>query len=238
MAESITAAESELKLPPLPALPVKTSASLRESHGFSSGAHWVVPGVLMQGGRPGCGLDPDDASAPADQVRALVGKGGIRTFVSLQAECVPEAGSGLLDGGGFRKPTPKDLLPYARHASSAASEIGVDEPQFLYYGIVGMQPAQSMDSLHKAVTDLSSRMMAGTTGPVYVHCGGGVGRAGLVCTCLLGLLYPTMAAQEAMEYATRLCYLREVEGKEGGAHYSSPETEEQKLQVIEFFSRR
>jgi len=226
--------------PPLPPLPVEISDKMRESHGFSSTAHWVIPNVIMQGSRPGFGIDASDDSALMNQVRALAGDGGCRTFVSLQAECVPEEGSALLDDGGFRKPNPKDLAPYAELASSVAKEMGGeggDAPQFLYYGIVGMQTAQSVSSLSNAISDLSSRVKSGEGGAVYVHCGGGVGRAGLVCACLLGALYPTVSADEAMEYTTGLCYLRSKDRKEGGTHYSSPETEGQKKQVREFFER-
>ena len=87
--------------------------------------------------------------------------------------------------------------------SSVVNDISSDDatkPQFLYYGIVGMQTAQSIDSLSNAITDLTAKIKTGETGGVYVHCGGGVGRAGLVCASVLGALYPTISADEAMEY--------------------------------------
>eukprot|EP00580_Thalassiosira_gravida_P004040 CAMPEP_0201622642 /NCGR_PEP_ID=MMETSP0492-20130828/47498_1 /ASSEMBLY_ACC=CAM_ASM_000837 /TAXON_ID=420259 /ORGANISM="Thalassiosira gravida, Strain GMp14c1" /LENGTH=245 /DNA_ID=CAMNT_0048092231 /DNA_START=27 /DNA_END=764 /DNA_ORIENTATION=- len=235
-----TDADKVRPLPPLPPLPIKITDALRESHGFAEKSHWVIPNILMQGTRPGFGLDANDTSALSEQVRTLVRDAGCRTFVSLQAESIPETGSALLDEGGFRKPNPKDLPPYAALVSSVVNDITSDDdnkPQFLYYGIVGMQTAQSIDSLSNAITDLTAKIKTGETGGVYVHCGGGVGRAGLVCASVLGALYPTISADEAMEYTTGLCYLRCEEGKQEGVHYSSPETEDQKEQVRELFAK-
>lgn len=224
---------SSAKLPALPPLPIKVS-DLRESHGFSDKAHWVIPNVLMQGTRPGFGLDvASDPQALPEQVRALVEDAGIRAFVSAQAEAVPEEGSGLLGGnGGTRKDVPKDLPPYAAHVPPSVA----DGVRFSYFGILGMQPASSTEGLADAVAELHSEMTSGAGGgPTYVHCGGGVGRAGLVCACLLGMLYPELSADEAIEYTTGLCYLRCEEGSD--AHYSSPETDGQKEQVREVFAR-
>lgn len=216
-------------LPPLPPLPISV-AYLRNSHGFSDQAHWDIPHKLMQGARPGFGLGDDKALA--DQVKKIVGEGKITTFVSLQAECLPEEGSILLDGGGCRKSEPKNLPPYSAEVEKAAIEFRMPSPTFLYYGVVGMETATSIDSLSIAATDLAKRIKQGET--IYVHCGGGVGRAGLMCACVMGILYETLNADAAIEYTTGLCHLRNLEGKEEN-HYSSPETEEQKEQVRRFF---
>jgi len=224
------------QLPPLPPLPINASEeTIQSSHGFSSNAHWVIPNILMQGSRPGFGLETE--TALIDQVRTLVKDAKCTTFVSLQAECVPEDKSTLLTDGGYQKPTPKNLPGYAKHAVDAANDIqGKEEPQFLYYGIIGMQTAQSIDTLHGAILDLASRIQSQKNETIYVHCGGGVGRAGLVCAGVLGALYDTLSAEEAMAYTSGLCYLRNVGGTEG-VHYSSPETEEQKEQVREIFRK-
>jgi len=205
----------------------------------------------MQGGRPGFGIGLDTDTTLLDQVRTIVKDGGCRTFVSLQAECVPEEGSILLDeGGGCRKSNPKDLPPYANHVLSVMNEIGegsadndvsITPPIFLYYGIIGMQTAQSINSLSNAISDLATRIKQHQSGgdkpeTIYIHCGGGVGRAGLVCACLLGALYEDLDADKALEYTNAFCQLRNREGKEE-VHYSSPETEGQKEQVREFFEK-
>ncbi|KAL7546021.1 hypothetical protein ACHAWF_009369 [Thalassiosira exigua] len=227
------------QLPPLPPLPISTEA-VRKSHGFDSAAHWVVPGALMQGSRPGFGLGGGEEAALRDRARALVRDGGCRAFVSLQAECAPEEGSVVLGGGGDRKPKPKDLPGYAAHVAAACEGAeggggsGSAAPAFLYYGIVGMETAKSVESLSEAVDDLASRIKAGET--IYVHCGGGMGRAGLVVACLLGALYEDLDAEAALEYTTSFSQLRIADGEEVD-HCSSPETEGQKEQVRQFFRR-
>jgi len=218
-------------LPPLPPLPISV-ADLRKSHGFSDQAQWAIPYKLMQGARPGFGLS--DNTSLADQVNKIVGEGKVTTFVSLQAECLPENGSILLDGGGCRKSEPKNLPPYWKEVETAATQFSMPPPTFLYYGIVGMKTAKSIDSLSIAAKDLAKRIKLGET--IYVHCGGGVGRAGLVSACVMGILYKNLTADAAIDYTTGLCHLRNLESKEE-KHYSSPETEEQKEQVRNFFEK-
>lgn len=235
---AMTKSTTTTELPPLPPLPITITDDIRQSHGFSATAHWVIPNILMQGGRPGFGIDTNTTTL-LDQVRTIVNDGGCRTFVCAQAECLPEEGSVLLDeDGGTRKSEPKDLPSYANHVVSVMNEIGEKEgptPAFLYYGIIGMQTAKSTDSLSNAVIELSTRIKSGET--IYIHCGGGVGRAGLLSACLLGVLYDDLDADAALEYTTGFCQLRNLKGQKELVHYSSPETEGQKEQVREFFRK-
>eukprot|EP00984_Skeletonema_dohrnii_P039081 scaffold43055_cov178-Skeletonema_dohrnii-CCMP3373.AAC.4 len=90
-----------------------------------------------------------------------------------------------------------------------------------------MKTAESIDSLSIAAKDLAKRIKLGEI--IYVHCGGGVGRAGLMAACIMGMLYKNLTADAAIEYTTGLCHLRNLESKEE-KHYSSPETQEQKEQ--------
>ena len=234
---------SNIKPPSLPPLSISINY-IRSTHEFTNKAHWVIPNILMQGGRPGFGISDDDASITLEeQVRKIVKDGGCRTFVCAQAECLPEEGSILLDngGGGCRKAVPKDLPSYANHVVSAVKELeeqGVDcdvgEPTFLYFGIIGDKPAKSIDSLSNAVNDIVNRIKGGET--VYIHCGGGAGRAGLLTACVLGELYNDLDAESALEYTTSFCQLRNMEGGVE-KHYSSPETDEQKDQVRNYFEK-
>jgi len=175
----------------------------------------------------------------------FVKEAGCNTFVCAQAECLPEAGSILLDtDGGVRKSQPKDLPPYASHVISAAHEDGEgsstsNKPTFLYYGIIGMKTAKSIDSLSNAVHDIANRIKNNDE-TVYIHCGGGVGRAGLLTACVLGLLYDDLDAESALEYTTAFCQVRNMKGieeEEKEVHYSSPETDEQKNQVRDFYKK-
>ena len=220
-------------LPPLPPLPITVTDDIRKSHGFTDKAHWVIPGRLMQGSRPGFGLGDD--TTMQSQIKALVKDAGIRTFVCAQAECAPEENAIILDDGGDRKPVSKDLPQYANEVMSVAKEIGDGiTPAFLYYGILGDQPAKSLDGLTKVASDLADRIKAGET--IYIHCGGGAGRAGLLSASVLGVLYQDLDAEQALEYTKGFCQLRNLPGREA-KHYNSPETDSQRDQVREFYAK-
>ena len=102
--------------------------------------------------------------------------------------------------------------PYWKEVESAATKFGMPPPTFLYYGIIGMKTAKSIDSLSIAAKDLAKRITLGER--IYVHCGGGVGRAGLVTACVMGMLYKNLNADAAIEYTTGLCHLHNVESNE------------------------
>ena len=225
---NLSVAKMSTTLPDLLPLPISLDEKLRETHGYMGTAHWVIPGRLMQGARPGFGLSSASSQTETEldaQLRDLASNAKIKTFVCAQAECLPEEGSILLDGdGGTRKDNPKDSPAYAHR---------IIDSKFLYYGIIGMKPAKSVESLSNAAHDVANRVRDGET--VYIHCGGGVGRAGLLTACVLGVLYPTLKADEAIEYCTALCHLRNMNGED--KVYHSPETDDQQQQVRDFFQK-
>lgn len=235
----ITMNANSKHLPPLPHnRPIHSAADydLRKSHSFTDTAHWVIPGMLMQGERP-----------LVDQISNILKETNCpTTFACLQAECVPEVGSILLHDGGVQdwKCDPMNLPTYCKEVQAAAAAIITKEviaippppssPIFLHYGIRDMNTAKSMNGLVHVVSDLANRIRLGET--IYLHCWGGKGRAGLVAACLLIELYPDIDAKSALEYIHAFCQLRNTEGKEN-VHYMSPETEDQKEQVREYYRR-
>lgn len=217
-------------LPPLPSLmALSTPASdiIRKSHGFTNTAHWIIPGILMQAERP-----------RLDQISNIVREGArCRTFVCLQAECVPEVGSILLDDGGVQDWECESMhMPaYCDEVQAITDEIGEPSPIFLHYGIRDMSTAKSIDGLVCVVSELANRIRLGET--IYLHCLGGKGRAGLVSACLLMELYEkNIDAGTALEYIHSFCQLRNMDTREN-IEYTSPETEDQRAQVREFYRR-
>jgi protein-tyrosine phosphatase len=95
-----------------------------------------------------------------------------------------------------------------------------------HFGIPDRSVAPSLEALDAAVFDLRRRVLNGDW--LYLHCWGGRGRTGLVAACLLGALYKELVdAEEALDRVQTYYNLRE-EGL-------SPETEEQKEQVRDWF---
>lgn len=215
----------KIEMASLPSLPSLARCSMADcdcrSHSFSNTAHWVIPGLLMQGERP-----------KVHQIRKIISETNCRTFVCLQAECLPEEGATLLGDGGVQdwKHNPTNLPAYSNEVRAVTTEIGGPSPIFLHYGVRNMKTFQSKRGLVHLVSDLAKRIRGGET--IYLHCWGGQGRSGLVSACLLMKLYTDIDADMALNYTAGFCQLRNVEGKE--VSYSSPETEDQKEQVREF----
>ncbi|KAL7531503.1 hypothetical protein ACHAXR_008097, partial [Thalassiosira sp. AJA248-18] len=203
---------------------LRSAADLRLSHSFSDTAHWVIPGVLMQGKRP-----------QVEQISKILRLTNCRTFACLQAECLPEKGSILLDDGGVQdwKCDPMNSPAYCDEVQAITNEIGGPSPVFLHYGIRDMSTVERFDGLLRVVSELANRIRSGEK--IYLHCWGGKGRAGLVAACLLMELYRDIDADVALEYIQTFCQLRNMEGD--SVQYTSPETEKQKEQVREYFER-
>lgn len=90
---------------------------------------------------------------------------------------------------------------------------------------------------------------------LFIHCWAGRGRTGLIAACLLGLLYPDMTAEQALQrvdayYRTRSPPIVAPGGKvasfavdgteagvKGDRYRLSPDTEEQEEQVRLFFTK-
>lgn len=156
---------------------------------------------------------------------------GICTFVCLQDELPPQEAPWPDEGipqkanrvkypaGNFQNYREDALVPgYTRDAT------------FLHYGLPDLSIAASVEALDVIVRDLEARVVDGHG--LYLHCWGGRGRTGLVAACLLGTLYTDMEADEALQRVQQYYDLREPSLKR------SPETEEQRQQVRDWFAAR
>mmetsp|Transcript_14203 Transcript_14203/g.43585 ORF Transcript_14203/g.43585 Transcript_14203/m.43585 type:complete len:227 (+) Transcript_14203:122-802(+) len=212
-----------LQLPRL--VDLEDDVALRSSHFFSDTANWVVPGHVMQGRHPGSGR-----GSTLKRLTAIREEGQCGTFVCLQAELPPQDSSPSFGGAMTWQYAPiLGFESYVQDATYAA----FDPVSFVHFGINDMQPANELDELEKFVEHLAARVLQGEV--LYVHCWGGKGRAGLVCACLLGLLYPELDGKQALKRVQAYCSLR----NQGiGVQIKSPETAQQKQQVLDFYARR
>jgi protein-tyrosine phosphatase len=171
------------------------------------------------------------------RIHDIVERGQCTTFVCLQAESSPQSNTNrrgkettVLGGLNDWEINPINFEPYRPEVETAISEVSVRTPSFLHYGIRDMSPADDMDEFAGFVKALSSRVINGET--LYLHCWGGKGRAGLVAACLLGTLYEQVDAEEALHRVGMYCQSRHS----GVGHYlHSPETNEQREQVRQFY---
>jgi hypothetical protein len=108
----------------------------------------------------------------------------------------------------------------------------------VYHPLPDLSVAKSLDALDVIVCDLRARIEAGEK--LYLHCWGGRGRTGLVAACLFGALYGDIDAEQALECVQCYYDLWTPHGRElnSNSRKLSPETEEQKNQVRDWFSFR
>ena len=98
-----------------------------------------------------------------------------------------------------------------------------------------MNTTKTIEGLERVVSDLADRVRSGET--IYLHCLGGKGRAGLVVSCLLLALYRDVDAETALDYIQMFVQMRNMDGHDS-IFYHSPETDEQKKQVEQYYERR
>ena len=183
----------------------------------------------MQGRHPGSGR-----GSATNRVNSIVNEGMCRTFVCLQAESPPQDESGVLGGDDDWKTNPMNFKSYKEDVIAAiGSDTSGPPPAFVHYGIRDFRVANSLEGLSVLIDNLAARVRAGET--LYMHCWGGKGRAGLVSACLLGELYDTIDAEEALERVGAYANLRNTNL---GIEIHSPETDAQKDQVREFYAFR
>lgn len=228
MAVLLLHAAQSLTLPPLSSL----DAPEIGAHAFSASASWLVPGRVLIGRYPGsCPSRPCDSAEQRNRLTVI--REHVSTFVSLQEEVPPQDAIDLWPLGGVgaqsnnaAKPQTAKFQRYYEDAGGVYDEVW-GESTFLHFGIPDRSVAPSLESLDAVVFDLRRRVLNGNR--VYMHCWGGRGRTGLVAACLLGALYPELVdADEALERVQCYYRLRESKG-------FSPETEEQKQQVRDWY---
>ena len=200
---------------PPPLVDLSNTVAVRDTVLFQEQfANWLVPGCVMLGRYPGS--DPKRSVSEDAQRERVQGlrAAGVTTFVCLQQELLP-----LDDPKADPEPGPS-FRSYYRDA-------GGGDARYVHFPITDMSPASSLEALDRLVTELVGRIHAGEV--LYVHCWGGAGRTGLVASCLLGALYPSMASDEALG---RVQAYYTARGEPG----HSPETEGQVQQVRDWFS--
>ena len=242
------------------------SAYLKEDDGshMRGFCNWIVPGLLMVGQYPG--QNPEANGPTADEarehIRSVVADAGIRTFCCLQSEVPAQdddiswkkaenSGGGVYLDGYARAMWSKPFTWYAPmvreviecEGSSAESadsirylhvpieDLTVPESSKEFYGLLG-----ELLTIMDETTDNASS--SGEAGGIYMHCWGGRGRAGLVGSCILSLLYPELDATQVLDLVQSGYDSRAGADRMPDALSKSPQTEEQREFVRQFVSGR
>ena len=213
-----------MQLPP----PISLSShnDLSYQHFFSQQANWLIPNHVLVGEAP---IEPYHRHAIRHVAKCTI-------QVCLQAEAVLTILSTTEYEwlGGYRDVPEVPTMPQDVEFMHKSGEKDTEKDQvekIFHYGIRDMDIAASLSSLEELVQTLVKELENGEV--LYIHCMAGKGRTGLVAACLLLVCYPTMHVEEALRRVSEYCALRKIDDGEN-CGYLSPETEEQKQQVIDF----
>lgn len=236
------------------------SAYLKQDEDGKSGAHmrgfcnWIVSGLLMVGQYPGRNPEangPTEAEA-ADHIRSVVADAGIRTFCCLQSEVPAQdddgawkkaetGGGGVYLDGYARAMWPRPFTWYAPMVRQVLDDNQIDVDgtaeavQYLHVPIEDLTVPEN-SGLYGLMNELLTIMERG--GGIYLHCWGGRGRAGLVASCLLSLLYPEVDATQILDLIQGGYDSRAGADRMPEALSRSPQTEEQRDFVRQFVLKR
>lgn len=208
------------------------------------------------------GQNPEVSGPTADDVErhlsTLLNDAGVNLFVSLQSEIPPQNdydawsrnhGEVYLEGFGLTQQFPKPFTHYAPviddilSLSSASS--ATDTPNnhccnFVHWPIDDLSVPSNSQSLNDLLLRILTELDEDNhdDAVVYIHCWGGRGRAGLVASCLLSLLFPQVEAKAILD-VVQAGYDTRLGAKEMPFGLSrSPQTESQRVFVREFVRLR
>mmetsp|Transcript_110255 Transcript_110255/g.195198 ORF Transcript_110255/g.195198 Transcript_110255/m.195198 type:complete len:286 (+) Transcript_110255:68-925(+) len=194
------------------------------SRGF---CNWLVRNSMIIGRYPCC--DPTGRPTLIEarsHMRFLV-ENDVTTYVCLQAELPPQTGvwpaDGVkLEGMGFTN----NFVNYASIAAEEAMSLERPTPIFLHFPIKDMN-VPSWELLVQILDSLLVRLR--DDGCLYIHCWGGMGRAGLVGACMLSLLQPELGPEEIL-----ICTQAAYDSRSGSSGARSPQTWMQRALVRDF----
>lgn len=156
--------------------------------------NWLIPGVVLLGAYPApADYDPDGAN---DYLSEILGA-GIDTFVCLNDEYGKNPNHyGYAELEGTLNEDGDDILYDAIGLPGLSSDFNKDR-DFIHMPVKDMNTGDST-KIKELCKQLKQKICEGKH--IYIHCTGGHGRTGTIAAILLYLLYPTITAEQALEY--------------------------------------
>jgi hypothetical protein len=191
-------------------------SSYKQNYGQRGFCNWLIPNYVMIGQYPG--QTPENHGPQTQEVVThmdkVVNQANVRLFISLQSE-VPDQDDELawmktggrvqLPVGDGREDFPKAFTHYAPIAKEALdSDDGMIS--FMHSPILDLKTPDSkslLAILSHALQFLEYESFSEEQklkSALYIHCWGGRGRAGLVGSCLLSLLFPDLDAVSCLAW--------------------------------------
>jgi hypothetical protein len=170
--------------------------------------NWVIPNRLMIGQYPA--QTPEEGGPTEEEakshLRTMVKDVRISLFCSLQSE-LPRQDDyetwGKNDGMIFLKPQhirrrfPHPFTHYAATVNSMTSD-SQGCMTYLHCPIEDLNIPESKEPLQELLLQLLAFLYDNPDKALYLHCWGGRGRAGLVGSCLISLIWPALHAGDVL----------------------------------------
>lgn len=195
-------------------------SSYSQKFGSRGFCNWLIPNHVMIGQYPG--MTPEKHGPTEEETQVHVNKmvhdARIRAFYCLQSE-VPSQddyeswndvhvdGKVQLPIDGGRRDFPGYFTHYAALVELALDmgvDLGAAEGDRVSYNhspILDLNTPSSSSLISLLSTILTNLECENSA--VYIHCWGGRGRAGLVGSCLLFLLFPELDSKECLDWVQR-----------------------------------
>lgn len=250
---------------PPPSKELYFPSSYKQKYGSRGFCNWLIPNHVMIGQYPGMTPEKHGPTEEEAQlhVHKMVNDARIRAFYCLQSEVpsqddykswngnvnavhVDGNGNGKvqlpIDGG--RRDFPGYFTHYAPLVELALDmdlDLDVEAAKgprvsYNHAPILDLNTPSSSSLFSLLSTILTNLECENSNSALYIHCWGGRGRAGLVGSCLLSLLFPELDAEECLEWVQRGYDTRD------GAMFmplglrQSPQTWSQRVFVHQFVS--
>ena len=195
-------------------------SSYSQKNGSRGFCNWLIPNHVMIGQYPG--MTPEKHGPTEEEAKVHVNKmvndARIRAFYCLQSE-VPSQddyeswndvhvdGKVQLPIDGGRRDFPGYFTHYAPLVELAL-DMGVDlevakgdRVSYNHSPILDLNTPSSSSLVSLLSTILTNLECENSA--VYIHCWGGRGRAGLVGSCLLSILFPELTSKECLDWVQR-----------------------------------
>ena len=172
-----------------------------DGSGMRGYCNWILPRWVMVGQYPGQSPELDGPSAEDVKLHmdSIINDSGVNLFCSLQSEIPSQTDQVSWSDGKIYLPDPDDRRrfpgPFTHYAPLAQSL--QPECQFIHAPIEDLSVPNS-ESLQTLLLQLLTAIDEEDR-CIYVHCWGGRGRAGLVASCLLSLLFPEVDASVILD---------------------------------------
>jgi hypothetical protein len=167
--------------------------------------NWLIPGILLVGAYP---APADYHPAEADHYIISLLRAGIDTFVCLNDEYGKNPNHyGYAELEGTLNEDGDDILYDAIGLPGLSRDFNKDR-DFIHMPVKDMNTGDST-KIKELCKYLKEKICEGKH--IYIHCTGGHGRTGTIAAILLYLLYPTITAEQAIEYVQYAHDQREAE---------------------------